>query len=127
MIDRLANIINIGSRVGKVSSIAILILCFLSPSLAQDKKVNISELVQETQKFAHSHEFMAVVWWVPEDFWRVNFEQNPKTTQAQYEELIRVVKPYAVFPAIDGKIGNFVHGMALNYNEKSQYCCSRSM
>lgn len=107
MIDKLANIINTRSQVGKVSGIAFLILCFLSPSFAQDKKVKISELIQETQKFDQSHEYMTVVWWVPEDFWRVSFEQNPKATQAQYEELIKVVKPYSVFAAIDGKIGNF--------------------
>ncbi len=50
---------------------------------------------------------MTVVGWVPEDFWRVSFEQTPKATQTQYEELIKVVKPNSVFAAIDGKIGNF--------------------
>jgi hypothetical protein len=107
MIDMLSNIGNIRSRTGKVAAIAFLILYFLSPSFAQDKKVEITKFVQESQKIDQSHESMTVVWWIPDDFWRVNFEQDPRATKAQYEELVEVIKPYTVFAVVDGKIGNF--------------------
>ena len=48
---------------------------------------------------------MTLVWWVPEEYWRVSFARNPAVTEAQTEEFVSVLRPYTVVAVVDGKIG----------------------
>ncbi len=91
----------------EVFIVALLIFGSMSLSFAQDKKVDINALVGETQKMSQSADEMTLLWWTPEEFWRVSFEQNPNMTAAQSEEFIKFLRPYTVIMAIDGKIGAF--------------------
>jgi hypothetical protein len=84
-----------------------LIFGWMSSSFAQERKVDINLLVQETQKLSPSADEMTLVWWLPEEFWRISFEQNPNMTAAQTEEFMKVLHPYIIIVAIDGKIGAF--------------------
>ena len=87
--------------------IAVLLVCgSINPSFAQDIKVDINALIQETQKMSQSAEELTLIWWIPEDFWRASFEQNPNTTAAQIEEFMKVLRPYTMVVAVDGKIGS---------------------
>lgn len=91
----------------KVFIIILLIFGWLNSSFAQDVKVDINALIQETQKMSQSADKMNLIWWIPEDFWRVSLEQNPNISAAQIEEFIKLLHPYTVILAIDGKIGPF--------------------
>ena len=92
---------------GKVLIAAFLVFGWLSSSFAQDRKVDINILMQETQKMGQSPEEMTLVWWIPEDFWRISFQQNPNLTAAQTEEFLKVLRPYIIIVAADGKVGSF--------------------
>ena len=85
--------------------LALLIFGSMSLSFAQDRKVDINALVQETQKMSQSADEMKMIWWIPEEFWRVSFEQDPNMTAAQAEQFIKVLRPYMVIVVVDGKIG----------------------
>jgi hypothetical protein len=88
--------------------IGILFICgWLSLSFAQDGKVDINALVQETQKVSDRSGEMTLIWWIPEEFWRASFEQDPNMTAAQTEEFIKVLRPYMLIVAVDGNIGTF--------------------
>ena len=99
------NIMNRRSRKTKVFIVALLIFGWTSLSFAQDRKVDINALVQETQKMSQSADEMKMIWWIPEEFWRVSFEQDPNMTAAQAEQFIKVLRPYMVIVVVDGKIG----------------------
>ena len=92
---------------GKVFIVVLLIFGWVSLSFAQNRKVDINVLTQETQKMSQSAGEMTLIWWIPEDFWRVSFEQDPNMTAAQTEAFIKVLRPYMVIVAVDGKIGSF--------------------
>jgi hypothetical protein len=79
----------------------------MSLSFAQDRKVDINALVQETQKMSDKSGEMTLIWWIPEEFWRASFEQDPNMTAAQTEEFIKVLRPYMLIVAVDGNIGTF--------------------
>ena len=88
--------------------IGILFICgWMNLSFAQDRKVDINALVQETQKMSDRSGEMTLIWWIPEEFWRASFEQDPNMTAAQTEEFIKVLRPYVLIVAVDGNIGSF--------------------
>jgi len=69
--------------------------------------VDVQALVKETQKISQKAKEMTFIWWVPEEFWRASFKQNPNMTAAQTEEFIKVLRPYMLIVAVDGNIGTF--------------------
>ena len=84
---------------------ALLICGWMSVSVAQGRKVDINALVQETQKMSDTSGEMTLIWWIPEEFWRASFEQDPNMTAAQTEQFIQVLRPYMLIVAVDGNIG----------------------
>ena len=74
--------------------IGVLLVCgWMSLSFAQDRKVDINALVQETQKMSDTSGEMTLIWWIPEEFWRASFEQDPNMTAAQTEEFVKILRP----------------------------------
>ena len=102
-------------KVGKtawVSLLAAILLLFgwMASSLAREGpgfKVNLNELTQETQKMSEKPDEMTLLWWIPEEFWRVSLAQDPTMTSAGIEEFIKVLRPYILIVAVDGKMGSF--------------------
>ena len=106
MRDKLLKAIRSELRVAKVFMVALLFLASMSSSFAKDRKVDINFLIQETQKLEQLPDEMTLIWWIPEDFWRVSFEQNPNITEAQIEEFLRVIRAYVVVVIVNGNIGS---------------------
>lgn len=106
MKDKLLHNKTPGLRIGKIFVIALLFFGSMTLSFAQDKKVDINFLLQETQQLEQLPDEMTLIWWIPEDFWRINFEQNPNVTEAQTEEFLKVVRAYVVVAVINGDVGS---------------------
>jgi hypothetical protein len=83
----------------------ILLFVWVSTVPAQETKVDFNALITETQKMLQSPDKMTLVWWIPEDYWRISFEQDPSITAAQAEEIIGVLNNYTIVLVVDGKIG----------------------
>jgi hypothetical protein len=75
-------------------------------ALAQSRKINIDELMADTQRSAPETDKMTLVWWLPEEYWRATLNQDPTVTAAETAELLEVLKPYNLFVVVDGKIGS---------------------
>jgi hypothetical protein len=75
--------------------------------IAQESKVNINKLTEETQKMSEESDEMFLVWWIPEEFWKASFAGNPDITQAQTEDFLKIIRPYTLVVVVDGKIGSF--------------------
>ncbi|NOZ68372.1 MAG: hypothetical protein GXP46_03825 [Deferribacteres bacterium] len=69
------------------------------------KKVNLNALMQEIQKTSEKPDEVTIIWWLPEEFWRVNFAQRATMTEAQIERVLGVLRHYMIIMVIDGKIG----------------------
>ncbi len=87
-----------------------LLLFFLvftvSASVANSStKIDLNELIKETQKSTDSIDELLMVWWIPTEFWRSAAEQNPSSTPEQIEELVNLLNNYTIVLVIKSKIG----------------------
>lgn len=69
--------------------------------------VDINTLVQQTQKMSSDPNKLKLIWWMPKEFWQASFTQSPGTTEEQTEALLKGLRPYMIFMAVDADIGPF--------------------
>ncbi|MEW5948796.1 MAG: hypothetical protein AB1711_05215 [Thermodesulfobacteriota bacterium] len=96
-----------GRSLGQASVFMAVFLLFgwMATGQAQENKVDLNALIQETQRMSQKADEMALAWWIPEEFWQVSFARNPNMTMAQAEEFMKVLRPYTVIVVMDGKAG----------------------
>ena len=89
------------------AALALLLLCLSAAGAAAQQKhrMDFDELINETQKSSPQLDKMTIAWWVPEEFWREALAQEASVTPAQSEEFLEVLRPYALFIVVDGKMG----------------------
>ncbi|MBW1792703.1 MAG: hypothetical protein JRJ14_10715 [Deltaproteobacteria bacterium] len=75
--------------------------------LAGSHEIDINALTQETQKMSQEMDDMTFVWWIPEEFWRVSFENEPAISQAETEEFLETLRPYTIVVVVDCMMGTF--------------------
>lgn len=100
------------ANVGWVSFfVGVLVLSgWMANSLAREgqrTQVDMNALIHETQKMVQKTDELAVVWWIPEEYWRVSFEQDATMSKAQVEQFLKALRPYTLIAVIEGKIGAF--------------------
>ena len=64
----------IGNKIGRLKwvivFVAVCLLCGgMKIGLAQESKVDLTALTQETQKISQKADEMTLIWWIPEEFW----------------------------------------------------------
>jgi len=69
--------------------------------------INVAALTQETQRMSQKPDRIAMVWWIPEEFWSASLAQAPGMTTAQADEFLKVIRPYTMVAAVDGTVGAF--------------------
>jgi hypothetical protein len=75
----------------------------------QDRNRDVSDLLKETLKQENTVDTFSYVQWLPTEYWRRTFENNPRYTPAQIEDAVQTWERYTVFVVIDAKNG----GLAL--------------
>jgi len=88
---------------------AVMVLLLTLPAFAQDRpapEININDLLSETQQHGPDPSRVTMVWWMPEEFWRISFEQAPMAS-GPLEETLNLLRPYVVFAVVDGTLGPF--------------------
>lgn len=95
--------------IGLIGVLAAMFMLFgwVVAGLAQESKIDLNMLIQETQKMSQETDEMTLIWWIPEEYWQVSFAQDPTTTEAQTEEFLKVLRPYTLIAVVDGKMGAF--------------------
>jgi hypothetical protein len=68
-------------------------------------RISINALLADTQQRAEAADTLAMVWWIPEDFWRASINKGDPATAAQAEAVAEVFRPYVVVLALDGVMG----------------------
>ena len=79
----------------------ILALCLTSKIWPAD----LDKVMRDTQRFSSKPDSVAIVWWIPTDFWKVAFQGNPKITAEQTDEFIRMLDGYTILCIASGKLG----------------------
>ena len=77
------------------------------PAPAVSQEISLNDLLNETQKMSEKSGEMTLVWWVPEEYWRVSLAQDPTVTETQVAQIIESLRPYTVFFAVSGTMGPF--------------------
>src|SRR5215467_4966411 len=57
-------------------------------------KLDVRDLVRETQKSSQEPGEVTLVWWLPEQFWRASLQQSPNVPPEQVDEFLKTVRPY---------------------------------
>lgn len=71
---------------------------------AQDFKVNINKLTEETQQLSESPDTMRLIWWIPTEFWQTIFEQDNNISRFEADEMLSNFEKYTMVAVIDGDI-----------------------
>ena len=89
------------------NNILIPLLFFLAVTIkltAQDFKVNINKLTEETQQLSESPDAMRLIWWIPTEFWQTIFEQDKNISRLESDEMLNNFDKYTMVAVIDGDI-----------------------
>lgn len=78
----------------------------LAPMLAfadsQPAKANMNEAIRELQKMSYQDSGMRMVWWVPDEYWRLS-----SPSQAAADQVVKVLSNYTLIVVIDAKVSQF--------------------
>jgi len=99
------------SRIRRVSLVAagfLLVLGGWSSAIGADEgKVSLNALIDETQIQSESPNKLELVWWIPEQYWQIVLAEDPNMTPAQVQEVVEVLDPYVVVAVVSGTVGPF--------------------
>ncbi len=79
------------------------IISFFIGNLAYSKDVDLQNLLQETQKMTQGQQSFRLIWWIPTEYWKAAFKNEPNMTQTQKEAFYETVNGYTVLSVIDAK------------------------
>ena len=64
---------------------------------ARAEEPTLEQLVHETQQFTEDGpQHLMLVWWLPTEFWNRSAGKNPNVTPEMHEQLLSVVRQYAI-------------------------------
>jgi hypothetical protein len=91
----------------KKAVILLLVLCVCLPGTgwAQERKVNLGDLIRETQQQNLSPEKMSIIWWIPLQFWQISLKQNGALSNEAIDKLLSVLRPYLFLVVAEGNVG----------------------
>lgn len=78
---------------------------------------DLDTLIAECQKSSTDPSRMTLVWWVPEDFWRLALQDNKDLTKGETDEFLAVMRLYTLMIVVDGKVGD---GLKVRYQSEAQ-------
>jgi hypothetical protein len=84
----------------------VLLLAISSRAIAaENPHVDLTALLHDTQQMISDSSTMTLVWWIPEEYWRVSLSDNPNVTTEQLEDFLAAFRPYLLVAVVDGKMG----------------------
>jgi hypothetical protein len=74
---------------------------------AQDQKADPTQLVFDCMKISNADGELNMLYWMPEEFWRISAASNPNVSQSQVDVIINVIHPYIIVGVSSAKTGPF--------------------
>lgn len=89
-----------------LSLLACTVLLLSGNAWAQSPSVGLNDVVRDTQRLDSVNNQVNLIWWMPEEYWRVAFSQSGSGLTAEgMEDVLKALRPYALFGVVKGKIG----------------------
>jgi len=70
-------------------------------------KIDLNELMNETQIMSDDPNRMAMVWWIPPEFWHASMGDDPTVSRSDVDQIVDTLSDYTVIAAVDGNLGPF--------------------
>jgi hypothetical protein len=99
-----------GGIVGKLVSIGLVAVGFSLvglPAVAQDPKPDLTQVMSDFMRMSNANGELNLIWWIPEEFWRVSAASNSNVSQSQIDMVIKLVHPYTIVAVASGKTRPF--------------------
>lgn len=94
----------------KKASLLIFVVLLNLTTFAQKEaieKVDLNELIAETQIQTGNDGQIHLYWWVPSEYWEVALSRDPNLTKADVKSFIEPIRDYTMLMVIRGKVGVF--------------------
>lgn len=89
-------------------ALAIIGMVLLCPVMGRaTPKVDMQMFTHDTQKFVRDERHVALVWWIPNEFWEVSAQHDPTMSPEMAQQFIAAVDDYLIFAVMEGEIGAF--------------------
>jgi hypothetical protein len=91
------------TSVARIFAGAALCVFFLGSSAA--RATDMQQLVQETQQMSHESEHLALVWWIPQEFWETSLNANPNVTPAARKQMLSALEDFQIVALFRARAG----------------------
>lgn len=71
------------------------------------KNVSFDHFTTETQFSSDNMDFLEMIWWLPTEFWKIIYANDPTFGQEEVDEIVSLVDNYVLAIVIKGRIGLF--------------------
>lgn len=89
----------------KTIKLLIVALLITLSSKAQEIKVDLDLLLEQTQHTVSNNDKITITWWIPIEFWETTFAEDNSMSQDQKDEMIKLLRPFVMFAVVDGDVG----------------------
>jgi|TARA_R110002051_G_scaffold68972_1_gene124146 hypothetical protein len=98
----------------KKTILALLLFGVLGSLQAQQrrdlKEVDLDAMLDETQFASDNEDYIDLIWWIPMEYWKAVYAQDPSIPQDEADEMISILKNYDIVAAVRGKNRIFWRG-----------------
>lgn len=67
----------------------------------------LNELINETQQQSSRPKVLRLVWWIPQEFWRMSLASETSITQAQGDSLLEILGRHTIVAVVSGQVQQF--------------------
>jgi len=95
---------------GKIVSIGLVAVGFSLvglPAVAQEQKSDFTQLMADFMRMSNTNGELNLIWWIPEEFWRVSAASNSNVSHSQIDMVIKIVHPYTIVAVASGRTRPF--------------------
>ncbi len=83
---------------------ALMFWAYPLPVAAQAANADFQALLQDTQRVIQEPSGTTMVWWMPDDYWRVTLAQTPGVTKEDLDKFVESLSPYTIIVAVHAKV-----------------------
>jgi len=99
-----------GRAGGKLAWLSLMAAGFCLVSLqavAQEQKSDFTQIMSDFMRMSNTNGELNLIWWIPEEFWRLSAASNSNVSQSQIDMVIKLVHPYTIVAVASGKTRPF--------------------
>lgn len=94
------------------TNLSLVLICFFISTImfSQAKpieNVSFDSFTTETQYSSDNMDYVEMIWWLPTEFWKIIYTNDPTIGQNEIDQIVSMVDNYLIAIVIKGRIGMF--------------------